>query len=439
MQLNASIDYFPELEEDDAELLENVQRQTFRFFWEGAHPASGLARDRQKTTGDPKGDLVAVGGTGFGVMAIIVAVEREWISRKQAVERIATMLAFLRTAHRFHGIFPHFLDGRTGETIPFGRKDDGADLVETAFLFQGLICARQYFNGREGAESSLRQQIDELLAQAKWDWFTRGGQHLYWHWSPNHGWAMDHRVAGWNECLVAYILATGSDSYPIDPATYHECFASGPGFRNGRSYYGIELPLGMDYGGPLFLAHYSFCGLDPRGLRDRHADYWEQNVRHAQINHAHCVANPHGHNGYGPACWGLTASHGPSGYAPHAPDFDIGVITPSAAIASLPYVPAEAMQALRYFMDKPRKRIWGRFGFVDSFSENRNWYARTYLAINQGPIVVMTENYRTGLLWKLFMSAPEVRRALARLEFESPYLDARPEPREVEPAPACEA
>lgn len=435
MQLNASIDFFPILEHDDAALLDEVQRQTFRFFWEGAHPISGLARDRQKTTGDPKGDLIAVGGTGFGVMAIIVAVERGWISRSEAVERISTMVTFLAKAHRYHGMFPHFLDGRTGETIPFGRKDDGADLVETAFLFQGLICVREYFDDTAGGEQELRVQIDDLLAQADWNWFTRGGTHLYWHWSPKHGWAMDHRVAGWNECLVAYILAAGSHTYPIAPAAYHECFAAGPAFRNGKSYYGIELPLGMDYGGPMFLAHYSFCGLDPRGLKDRHADYWEQNVRHAQINHAHCVANPHGHHGYGPDCWGLTASHGPVGYVAHAPDLDMGVITPSAAVASLPYVPVEAMRALRYFLSKPRKRIWGRFGFVDAFSEGRNWYARTYLAINQGPIVIMAENYRTGLLWNLFMSAPEVRAGLLRLDFESPHLGGRHAPSSAEPSP----
>ena len=203
---------------------------------------------------------------------------------------------------------------------------------------------------------------------------------------------------------------------------YHEGFAAGPGFRNGREYHGIALPLGMNFGGPLFFAHYSFCGLDPRGLIDRHADYWDQNVRHARINHRHCVLNPHGHLGYGPDCWGLTSSHGPRGYVAHAPDRDLGVITPSAALSSFPYAPTEAMRALRGFLSKPRNRIWGRFGLVDAFCENRNWYSRTYLAINQGPIVAMIENHRTGLLWRLFMGAPEVRRGLAKLGFTSPHL-----------------
>lgn len=402
---------------DDDTLLDIVQRQTVGFFWEGAHPGSSLARDRQKTTGDPANDLVAIGGTGFGIMALIVAVERDWIDRAAALRRLLRMLDFLERSPRYHGMFPHFINGRTGETIPFRRKDDGADLVETTFLFQGLICAREYFAGDTAEENTLRDRVNRMQSQAEWNWFVRGDRQLHWHWSPNHGWAMDRPIRGWNECLLSFVLAAGSSSHPIDPKIYHDGFAAGSGFRNGREYHGISLPLGMNFGGPLFFAHYSFCGLDPRGLVDRHADYWDQNVRHAQINHRHCVLNPHGQIGYGSDCWGLTSSHGPGGYAAHAPDRDLGVITPSAALSSFPYVPTEAMGALRGFLTKPRSRIWGRYGFVDAFCENRNWYSRTYLAINQGPIVVMIENHRTGLIWNLFMSAPEIRLGLTKLGF----------------------
>ncbi|WP_318763434.1 glucoamylase family protein [Aminobacter niigataensis] len=406
---------------DDA-LLDLVQRQTVRYFWEGGHPVSGLARDRLKTTGNKPNDLVAIGGSGFGIMAIIVAVERGWVDRVEALGRLHRMLDLLEGSPRYHGMFPHFIDGRTGATIPFRRKDDGADVVETTFLFQGLICAREYLDRSAGEEQRFRGRVNALLAQAEWDWFQRKGK-LYWHWSPKHGWAMNNPIAGWNECLLAFVLAAGSQHHAIDPGCYHNGFAAGPAFHNRREHHGIELPLGTDFGGPLFFAHYSFCGLDPRELRDRHADYWEQNVRHARINHRHCVLNPHGHQGYGADCWGLTASHGPTGYVAHAPDRDIGVITPSAALSSFPYMPDQAMSALRGFLAKPGKRIWGRFGFVDAFCENRNWYARTFLAINQGPIVAMIENHRTGLLWKLFMSAPEVRLGLARLGFTRPSPD----------------
>ena len=408
---------------EDEELLSAVQRQTFRFFWEGSHPASGLARDRQKTTGDPDNDLVAIGGSGFGIMAIVVAVERGWVSRNQAVCRLGTMLSCLERTPRYHGVFPHFINGRTAETIPFTRKDDGGDVVETAFLFQGLLCARQYFDSVEAKERSLRDRINRLWREVEWNWYGGdGGNHLHWHWSPNRGWSMDRRITGWNEGLLAYVLAAGSAEYPVGAEAYHEGFASGSGFLNGRSYHGIELPLGMSHGGPLFIAHYSFCGLDPRGLTDRYADYWQQNIRHTRINYEHCVANPFGYEGYGPDCWGLTSSHGPSGYVAHAPDRDLGVITPSAALSSFPYAPDEAMRALRGFLLKPGHRIWGRFGFVDAFCESRNWYARTYLAINQGPIVIMIENFRTGLLWRLFMAVPEVRNGFAKLGFSGPHL-----------------
>ncbi|MFU0507417.1 glucoamylase family protein [Pseudaminobacter sp. NGMCC 1.201702] len=412
----------PPLAEIDDLSLDLVQRQTFGFFWEGAHPISGLARDRQKTTGDPDNDLIAIGGSGFGVMAIIVAVERGWVSRADAVNRLGTMLSCLERTPRYHGMFPHFINGRTGETIRFSRRDDGGDVVESALLFQGLLCARQYFDKNIASERDLRTRMNHLWLEAEWNWYRRdGGNQLYWHWSPNHGWAMNSRICGWNEGLLAYVLAAGAPDYGIDADVYHDGFASGPAFRNGRSYHGIELPLGMNYGGPLFIAHYAFCGLDPRGLTDRHAEYWQQNVSHTRINYEHCVRNPHGHTGYGPDCWGLTSSHGPKGYVAHAPDKDIGVITPSAALSSFPYAPNEAMRALRYFLAK-RHRIWGRFGFVDAFSESRNWYARTYLAINQGPIVIMIENFRSGLLWSLFMSAPEVRAGLSKLGFTSPHL-----------------
>jgi len=407
---------------DDA-LIEAVQRQTFRFFWEGAHPASGLAPDRRSTRDEPIDDLAAIGGSGFGVMAILVAIERGWVTRAAALERLDRMLEVLTHATCYHGAFPHFMNGSTGSTIPFGRKDDGGDLVETSFLVMGLLCVRQYFKGDTAPEKSLRDRINGICNDVEWDWYTQGGRKLlYWHWSPNNGWAMDHEIHGWNECLITYVLATGANRYAIDPSVYHRGFAAGRDFLNGKSYYGIELPLGQACGGPLFFAHYSFCGLDPHGLKDRYADYWDQNLRHVRINHAYCVANPHGYKGYGESCWGVTASDDYAGYAAHAPDNDNGTITPTAALASLPYAPQRVIQTLRHFLNRYGEKIWQRYGFVDAFNEQRDWYADTFLSIDQGPIVVMMENHRSGLLWKLFMSAPEVQTGLRRLDFSSPHL-----------------
>ena len=414
---------------NDAALLDLVQRQTFRYFWDFAHPVSGLARERSNVTSEHGLEVVTTGGSGFGVMTIVVAAERGWISRDDAVDRLLSMVRFLYRADSYHGILPHWLDGETGKTIPFSRKDDGSDLVETSFLLAGLLCVRQYFDRSDAREQRLRDRINALWREAEWDWHTRGGSEvLYWHWSPNNGWSMNHPIRGWNECLITYVLAASSPRYAIEAEVYHHGWARSPTFANGREFHGIRLPLGPDYGGPLFWTHYSFLGLDPRGLRDAYADYWQQNVAHVLINHEHCVRNPHGYTGYGPDCWGLTSSDDHLGYHGHDPNRDLGVISPTAALASFPYAPEPCMRALRHFYHRLGDRIWGDYGFVDAFSETNDWYADRYLAIDQGPIVVMIENYRTGLLWDLFMSCPEIQAGLRTLGFDSPQLKAA-EPR----------
>ncbi len=409
----------------DTALLEAVARRTFGYFWEGAHPSSGMAFDRRPAHGGAADGPVAVGGSGFGIMALLAAVDRGWVTRAAALARLAGMVELLERAPRYHGAFAHFLDGSSGATIPFSARDDGGDLVETSFLCMGLLCARQYFDREAPLEHDLRARITALWEAVEWDWYTQGGRRLlYWHWSPHHGWALNHAIRGWNECLVTYVLAAAAPRHGIDPQVYHDGFAGGQDFRNGNAYYGIELALGPPYGGPLFFAHYSFCGLDPHGLRDRYADYGELNRRHVRINRAHCIANPHAHPGYGPSCWGLSASDDPAGYALHAPDHDNGTITPTAALASLPYAPAEVMPVVRHLLTELGDRAWGRFGFVDAFCTRLDWVADACLAIDQGPIVVMMENYRSALLWRLFMGAPEVQAGLRRLGFSSPRLPA---------------
>ena len=405
-------------------LLEHVQQQTFRYFWEAAHPVSGLAYDRRSLDEDPHAPgPVAIGGSGFAALAIVVATERGWISREAALERLERMLAVLLRAPCYHGALPHFIDGTSGATVAFGRKDDGGDLVETALLCMGLLCAREYFDGVGEAERRLRERIGQLWEEVEWSWYTHGGRPLlYWHWSPNNGWALDHEIRGWNECLIAYVLAAGAPRHAVSPLAYHRGFAGGREFLNGRSWLGVHLPLGMPYGGPLFFAHYSFCGLDPRGLRDAYADYWEQNLRHVRIHHAWCSANPHGFAGYGPQCWGLTASDDPDGYLAHEPAHDNGTLSPTAALSSYPYAPGECLEALRHFLGRYGERIWSRFGFTDAFCPQRDWYARTCLAIDQGPIIAMIENHRSALLWRLFMRVREVRTGLTRLGFASPWL-----------------
>lgn len=408
----------------DDELLTLVQKQTFRYFWDFGHPVSGLARERSNEAYGYGQEVVTTGGSGFGVMAIIVATERKWITREQAVERLLRITAFLSKADHYHGMFPHWLHGSTGKTIPFSRNDDGADIVESSFLFQGLLCVKEYFDGTDQRETRLRNLINGLWRDADWTWFTRGGMSvLFWHWSPYQGWAMNHEIRGWNECFITYILAAASPTHPISADVYHKGWANSNHFRNGRQYYGITLPLGFDYGGPLFFAHYSFLGLDPRGLKDQYADYWELNRNHVLINREHCIRNPNHFKGYGANCWGLTASDNHEGYNAHSPTNDLGVITPTAALSSFPYTPEYSMQALRHFYEDLGKKIWSEYGFVDAFNETKNWYATSHLAIDQGPIIVMIENYRTGLLWKLLMKNEDILNGLRKLGFESPYLE----------------
>lgn len=407
----------------DEQLLDVVQKQTFRYFWDFAHPVSGMARERSNVAFDYGSEVVTTGGTGFGVMAIVVAANRGWISRDSAALHLLKMVKFLAKADAYHGVFPHWMDGATGKTIPFSRKDDGADLVETSFLFQGLLTARQYFNSDKPAESELRNRITWLWNDIEWNWFTKNGQNvLYWHWSPDNGWAMDHTIRGYNECLITYVLAASGERYPVEATVYHEGWTRSRFFRNGKEFYGYLLPLGFDYGGPLFFAHYSFLGLDPRGLEDGYANYWTQNVNHTLINRAYCIHNPLKYTGYGERTWGLTASDNHEGYSAHSPDNDLGVITPTAALSSFPYTPQYSMEALRNFYYNLGDKIWSEYGFVDAFNETRDWYAKSHLAIDQGPIIVMIENFRTGLLWDLFMSAPEVQTGLKKLGFKSPHL-----------------
>lgn len=408
----------------DSALLDLVQKQTFKYFWDFAHPISGMARERSNTNFGYGHETIAVGGTGFGIMSIIVATERKWISRDTAAKHMLKMIKFLLKAQSYHGAFPHWMNGETGKTIPFGRKDDGADLVETAYLFEGLLCARQYFNKDNAVETDFRNILSWMWNDIEWNWFTQGKDVLYWHWSPNNGFAMNMPIKGFNECLMTYVLAASSpnEKYKIKPSVYHKGWTNSEYFKNGKEFYGIKLPLGFDYGGPLFFSQYAFMALDPRGLKDTYADYWEQNRNHTLINRQHCILNPKKYKGYGENCWGLTASDTYNGYAAHSPTEDLGTISPTAALSAFPYTPEYSMKALKHFYFDLGDKIWGQYGFIDGFNETQNWYAKSYLAIDQGPIVAMIENYRTGLLWNLFMSCPEVKQGLTNLGFTSPQI-----------------
>jgi hypothetical protein len=413
-----STDKFPRISDD--ELLTLVQKQTFKYFWDFGHPVSGLARERNTS-----GDVVTSGGSGFGIMTIPVAIERKFITRAQGMERMQRIVSFLKDkTQKFHGAFPHWLNGATGEVVPFSTKDNGADLVETSYLIQGLLTARQYFNTNDAAETALRSDINQIWRGVEWDWFRQGNQNvLYWHWSPNYNWEMNHQIKGWNECLITYALAASSPTHSVPKIAYDNGWASNGSFINGNSYYGYKLLLGEPNGGPLFFSHYSFLGLNPTSLSDSYANYFTQNKNHTLINYSYCKSNPLNYNGYSDQCWGLTASDIPDGYNANSPANDKGVITPTAALSAFPYTPEESMRALKFFYYKLGDKLWGNYGFYDAFSIDQIWFASSTLAIDQGPIVIMIENHRSGLPWKLFMSCPEVKTGIKNLGFSSPDLN----------------
>lgn len=411
---------------DDA-FLDYVQKAHINYMWEGAEPTSGLAPERIHMDGvypENDADVVTIGGSGFGIAGLIVGIERGFIPRAAGVERFHKIVDFLARADRFHGVWPHWLYGKTGKVKPFGVKDNGADLVESSFLMQGLLCARQYFRDGNQSEKALADKIDKLWKEMDFNWYTQNQNVLYWHWSPNYGWEMNFPLQGYNECFITYILAASSPTNSIPVSAYHEGWARSGDIKSTAAPYGLPLELkhngAEQYGGPLFWAHYSFIGLNPKGLKDQYADYWNVVRNQTLVNYRYCVSNPKGFKGYSSDCWGLTASYSVNGYDAHMPMInDKGVITPTAALSSFPYTPVESMRALNYFYHRLGDKIWGKYGFYDAFSETSGWYPNRYLAIDQCTIAPMIENHRTGLLWKLFMSCPEVQSGLKKLGFNN--------------------
>lgn len=405
-----SVPKFPAI--SDSALLTKIQQQTFKYFWDFGHPSSGMARERNTS-----GDVVTTGGSGFGVMTLIVGIQRGFITRTDGLARLNKILTFLETCDRYHGAWPHWLNGSTGKTVPFSTTDNGGDLVETSYMVQGLIAMRQYLDSTVSTEKSLMNRINTLNNGVEYNWYTKGENVLYWQWSPTNGWAANVKVQGYNETLITYVTAATSTSHPISADVYKLGYARNGAFRNGNSYFGYVLPLGEAYGGPLFFTQYSYLGIDPRHLQDSYASYWQQDVNQSLINWTYCTGNPKNYVGYSADCWGLTASDNPWGYNAHSPTNDLGVISPTAAISSIPYTPTQSLSAIKFFYYTMGDKLWGDYGFYDAFDMTENWWANSYLAIDEGPIICMIENYRSGLLWNLFMSAPEVKKGLDKLGF----------------------
>ncbi len=406
----------------DEQLLTSIQEAAFRYFWDFGHPVSGLSREGLT---HPR-ETCTSGGTGFGMMTIMVGAERGFVTREQAAERLLKMVRFLEDkASRYHGVWAHWINGENGETMPFaGPADNGGDLVETSFLIEGMLTVRQYFDGDNPVENELRERITRLWEEVEWDWYLRepGNKRLYWHWSPDQEWKLNHQFVGFNECMITYLLAIASPTHSIPVECYYEGWVGDPeNYANGKTYYGYTKPVGSTVGGPLFFTHYSFLGLNPKDVNDRYCNYFENNRNTTLINRAYCEENPGKHKGYSELLWGLTASQNPDGYRAHAPvpEQDDGTISPTAAICAIPYTPKESIATIRHLYHEYGKQIWGPFGFYDAFNLDRDWVSDSFLAIDQGPMGPMIENYRTQLCWNVFMSNPEIKPMLEKLNAAS--------------------
>ena len=427
----------------DDELLTMLQEACFRYYWDGADPHSGMAREN--IPGDDR--IVATGASGMGIAALVVGVDRKFITRAQGLDRMTRIVNFLEHADHYHGAFSHYMNGATGKTMPvFGMFDNGGDLVETSFLMQGLLAARQYFRGDSAQEKDLYNRITKLWEAVEWDWYRGAtpGDFIYWHWSAEWGWQIQHPLIGFNEVMITYLLSMSSPTHAVSPEMYYSGWASqsqraqdyrqgwsgskdGNHYGNGKSYYGIKLDVAVGTGGPLFFTHYSFFGFDPHALHDRFtSSYFDNNRNIALVNRAYCIDNPKHFQGYGPNAWGLTASDGPNGYVPHAPDAnaDFGTLTPTGALSSFPYTPQESMAAFKHYYRDLGSQLWDIYGPRDAYNPGSDWTSPIYMGLNQAPIAVMVENYRTGLVWKNFMANPEIGAMLQKFDEVTKKQDA---------------
>lgn len=401
-------------------VLEKQQKAAFTYFYDFAEENSGLAYEGY----NHGSKAVTIGGSGFGIMSLIVGAERGWITREQAIERTVKAVRWLGKADRYKGIWSHW-HSPDGKAFPFGNQVEAGDAVETSFLITGLIAAQEYFNGGTELEKEISDSVTSFINTIDWNHYTNGENHLYWIWhTPNNTYELP--VKGWNEGLITYLLALGApEGHRISKEAYTAGWQSNGGFcNNNRENYGYKLPLGQENGGPLFFAHYSFVGLNPMRMKDNYAFYWQNNVAHAMINRHYCVYEAPSNYQYSANMWGLTACNGigSKGYSARCPGNDDGIIAPTAVLASYPYVPFYATQVLMS-MDQI-DALQGKYGIGDSYEPAIGQANNNHLAIDQGPIVVMIENYRSGLIWDLVMRSEYIQNCLKMAGIElDPVLE----------------
>lgn len=407
---------------DDDEFLELLQATAFDFFWHEANPRNGLVKDRSAP--DSFSSIAAV---GFGLTAIGIGVDHGWITRAAGRQRALTTLTTFANGSQgeepagtigHRGWFYHFLD--LDRATRFQQVELSS--IDTALFLAGAVYAREYFDGAHPDEQRLRTLVDRLLERVDWGWMTDGADSLTMGWQPERGF-LSSRWVGYNEAMILYLLALGATTHPLPPAAW-TAWTLG---------YKWETRFGPSFApfSPLFGHQYSHCWVDFRGradawMRARGSDYFENSRRATLAQRAYCIANPGRHPGYGALVWGLTACDGPNragipGYAARgAPpaEHDDGTLAPTAAGGSVPFAPEVCLPTLRYFYDTWRPKLWTAYGFRDAFHLGVDWWDPDVLGIDQGPILLMLENHRTGRVWKTVMKSAVIQRGLARAGFK---------------------
>jgi len=389
-------------------VMDEQEQKVVNLFFQGAEPNSGMAYN------DPsRKSVMATGATGFGIMTLIAGVERGWISREDAANHIVKIVRFLKKAERYEGAWAHWYNVK-GEIVPFGNQNDAGEIIETTFMMGGLLTACEYFNGSSEAEKEIRTTTNEFWNTINWSHFVKDGK-FYWIWHRDTG-KYELPISGWNETLLAYILAMAAPAgHDVPVSVYKSCWQGSKNFYHaGREYYGYPLPLGGNYGEALFLAHYSMFGMDPRKMEDSYCFYWQQNQNHTMINRHYCINEAPEEYAYDANNWGLTACAGCGShpdYVARQPQNDDGVISPAAALGSFPYTPFYSTQVMLNLKSK-YPAINGKYGFYASYCPAEKATAKNYLSMEQAPIAIMMENYRSGLLWSLLMKNEHVQRGL---------------------------
>ena len=424
---------------DESEYLDELQRTAFRYFVDKTNPQNGLVLD--STWESAPASIAAV---GFRFTVDLVGVERGWISRDEGVERSLVTLRFFADSHQgtepdatgYHGFYYHFLDPGSGQRV----WECELSTIDTTLLVSGMLAAAQYFDRDRPGEREVRRLANELYRRVNWHWAQDGQPTVRHGWRPESGF-LEHRWQGYDEALLLYLLGLGSPQYPLPSDSYPAYTAT----YRWEKHYGYEYL----YAGPLFIHHFSHVWIDFRAIQDspmraRGLDYFENSRRAAYIHQQHAMKNPHGFDGYGEHAWGITASEGPVqgpepveaegrifyGYmARGIPGPDDGTLSPWTAITSLPFAPEIARPAVKHYVEAYPQLV-GPYGLKcslnPSFPEGRQnrtgWFSSHYYGINEGPVVLMIENYRSGLIWRLMRQCRHVIEGLRRAGFSAGWL-----------------